>query len=156
MAKNSSSGGCGVLILIALGALALIGGLPALGQVPYGVTVLAVLAVGVFVVVLVVIVASSSSGMRAPSKTETSSTTLLGDKKRTIQYHDTGKEVQQNTSSDWLGRKTRKTYVTKPGRQRQRVRHQTCWDCGASVASTDGSYHCACGNRWPPGHQRRR
>ncbi len=144
MAKNSGNEGCGYLILIALGLVVMSGGFAALGQLLYGAIGLGILGIVVFAVVKIISLIEAP----APSRTATHSTTWLGDKKKTIEYHDTGKEVQQITSSDWLGRKTNKTYVTKPGRQRQKVRYQTCNRCGSSVASTDGSYHCSCGRRW--------
>jgi hypothetical protein len=141
MAK-SDDGGCGFLMGIGLLWLLLTGGFAAVGEAINGIIWMSVLAVAVWVVMKVI------SAMRSPIKTVTFSSTLLGDKKKTIAYKDSGKEVEQITGSNWLGQKTKKTYITKPGSPGGRVRYQTCHSCGASVASTDGSYQCGCGKQW--------
>jgi hypothetical protein len=112
-------------LLYLAGAFVLIGVIN--GLLPWALWLLPwVLLLGLlWIVVAVVTWISSWFNAPAPSRTVTHSTTWRGDKKKTIKYQDTGKEVQQISSSDLLGRKTKRTYVTKPGEQRQSVRYQT-------------------------------
>ncbi len=91
------------------------------------------------------------------SKTVTHSKTFFGNRKRTTEYHDTGKVVEQVSSPTWTGGTKRETKVVRPGQRastsndggyRRGTRPQTCRKCNESVSGVEGRYVCSCGNRW--------
>ncbi len=148
MAKGSGSGclgvGCGSLMAVILLMALVSGGIKGFTDAVSAIFALGILAIAAYFAIRFVWFLDRSP----PQRTVKYGTTILGDKTKTIQYHDTGKEVEQVTGNDWLGRKTKKTYVTKPGQRTPAIRYQDCRSCGAPVASIDGSYVCSCGRRW--------
>ena len=140
MAKGKHNNGCSEVILVVLVLAFLGGGLAAVGK-------LFLYAIGLYLAVIAIWLYFICSAPN-PNRSVTHSKTWMGDKKKTIEYHDSGKEIQQVSGQNWLGQRTKKTYVTKPGQHSSQARAQTCRTCGASVASTNGSYYCACGRRW--------
>jgi hypothetical protein len=130
MAKSDNSSGCGCLLVIAFVVVTWqMGFHPFFWLILLGIIVLIVLAV--------------KTAPSNPSKTVTYSKSVFGGRKKNVKYHDTGKEVQQVTDTTWTGNKRKRTYVVQRGN-----RYQVCRICGSSVASSNGSYYCGCGNRW--------
>lgn len=144
MAKhnNDSTSGClGCIVLVVIGVF-IYGGFAAITDLFQAAIALAVLAFFAFIVYWLV----SAWSRPDPSKTVTYGTTWFGERTKNIKYHDTGKEVDQVTSTSLLGQTTKTTYVSNPGTPQ--AAFQKCHRCGASVASMDGSFHCDCGKRW--------
>jgi hypothetical protein len=130
MAQSDNGSGCGCLLVIAFVLVTWYMGFhPFFWLLLFGVIVLIVLAL--------------KAAPSAPSKTVTYSKSVLGDRKKSITYHDTGKEVRQVTDTTWAGNKRKRTFVVQQG-----LRYQKCGRCGSSIASSNGSYYCGCGHRW--------
>ena len=75
---------------------------------------------------------------RRPSKRDRRFTNFWGQRRRQINYYDTGKQVDQVHRTTWRGERIKDTYVTK-----------TCYRCGRTVTEVrNGVYRCSCGNRF--------
>lgn len=129
MAQGDNGSGCGCLLVIAFVLVTW-----HLGFHPFFWLIL----LGVIVLVVLAVKAAPST----PSKTVTYSTSIFGDRKKNITYHDTGKQIQQVTDTTWAGNERKRTFVVQPG-----VCYQKCRRCGSTIASSNGSYYCGCGHR---------
>ncbi len=107
-----------------------------------------VLVIAGLVQVIAGLIAMFSESEKNRARTVTFSRTFWGDRKKTIDYHDTGKRVEQVRTTNLLGNREFRTYVTRPDQGPSKKRYQRCRNCGATVGSSDGFYNCSCGRHW--------
>ncbi len=141
MARKNDNSGCGCLIIVL--------GLVLFYSSP-GFAIL--LAVGGAVIYLLFRLMAGEK-----VRTVTHSETFLGNRKKKIMHHNTGKVVEQVTSPTWTGGTKKVTRVVNRGQPGGRsssstyprgARPQACNKCGDTVTGIEGRYVCACGHRW--------